>query len=120
MEYKLGNIISATSAFEEANTLAPEDVDVWLQWSLVYFEQGDITKATDIISDGLNELPDNADLFYRMAIYLLDSGKVKEAFNYLENALILNFDGHKVLFDFFPNADAQKALYKIINQFKQD
>jgi len=27
-------------------------------------------------------------------------GEIKEAFNYLENALILDFEGHTVLFDF--------------------
>jgi hypothetical protein len=32
-----------------------------------------------------------------MTIYLIEAGNYKEAFNYLENALILDFDGHATL-----------------------
>jgi hypothetical protein len=38
----------------------------------------------------------------------------------LENALILDFDGHTALFDFFPKIETQKALYKIIEQFRKE
>ena len=47
-------------------------------------------------------------------------GKFKEAFNYLENALILDFDNHTVLFEFFPELETQKALFKIIDQFRKE
>jgi hypothetical protein len=53
-------------------------------------------------------------------VYLINSGKFKEAFNYLENALILDFDGHLTLFEFFPQLETQKALYKIIEQFRKE
>jgi lipoprotein NlpI len=69
---------------------------------------------------GMGERPDEPEFFYRMTVYLIEAGKFKEAFNYLENALILNFDGHAVLFDFFPKAESQKALYKIIDQFRKE
>jgi hypothetical protein len=55
-----------------------------------------------------------------MAAYLIEAGQFKEAFNYLENALILNFEGHTVLFDFFPKPETQKALFKIIDQFRKE
>ena len=48
------------------------------------------------------------------------NGSFKEAFNYLENALILDFDGHTALFDFFPKIETQKALHKIIEQFRKE
>ena len=66
------------------------------------------------------ERADEPEFFYRIAVYLIEAGKFKEAFNYLENALILNIEGHTVLFDFFPKAETQKALYKIIDQFRKD
>jgi len=86
---------------------------------LIYFEQGEHNKAIDLLFDALKELPKNADLHYRLTVYMLDAGRVKEAFNSLETALILNFDGHTAIFDFFPKPEAQKALYKIINQFRK-
>ena len=54
------------------------------------------------------------------SVYLIESGRFKEAFNYLENALILDFDGHNTLFDFFTKIETQKALYKIIEQLRKD
>jgi hypothetical protein len=55
-----------------------------------------------------------------MTVYLIEAGQYKEAFNYLENALILDFDGHSMLFEFFPKVETQKALYKIIEQFRKE
>jgi hypothetical protein len=68
----------------------------------------------------MSELPDEPEFFYRMTVYLIEAGKFKEALNYLENALILNFEGHTMLFDFFPKIETQKALYKIIEQFRKE
>jgi len=36
-----------------------------------------------------------------MTVYLIEAGKFKEAFNYLENALILDFEGHNRFVRFF-------------------
>jgi tetratricopeptide (TPR) repeat protein len=119
-EFKIGNTISSISAYEEASNLGPEDKEVWLNWSFIYYEQGAHEKAIDVLLQGMGEIPDEPEFFYRMTVYLIEAGKFKEAFNYLENALILNFDGHSVLFDFFPKAESQKALYKVIDQFRKE
>ncbi|MEJ0033265.1 MAG: tetratricopeptide repeat protein [Bacteroidota bacterium] len=118
--FKIGNTISAISAYEEACHLTPDDKEIWLNWSFIYFEQGAHEKAIDIITQGLDELPEESELYYRITAYLIEAGQFKEAFNYLENALILNFEGHSALFDFFPKAETQKALFKIIDQFRKD
>ena len=55
---------------------------------------------------------------YRMVVYQISAGRYKEAFAYLENALILDFENHEVLFDFFPKIETQKALFKIIDQHR--
>jgi tetratricopeptide (TPR) repeat protein len=74
----------------------------------------------NVLLEGFDELPDNAELYYRMTVYLIEAGKFKEAFNYLENALILDFDGHATLYEFFPQIETQKALFKIIEQFRKE
>ncbi|MDZ7608704.1 MAG: hypothetical protein U5K79_24670 [Cyclobacteriaceae bacterium] len=74
----------------------------------------------NVIIQALNEIPDSAELYYRATAYLLAIGKYKEAYNHLENALILDFDKHISLFEFIPKLETQKALYKIIDQFRQD
>jgi tetratricopeptide (TPR) repeat protein len=119
-EFKVGNIISSLDAYEEASKLDSTDKEIWLNWSFIYYEQGDYQKAIDTLVPGFTEVPDDAELFYRITVYLIEAGRFKEAFNYLENALILNFDGHAMLFDFFPQIETQKALYKIIEQFRKE
>jgi tetratricopeptide (TPR) repeat protein len=119
-EFHVGNTVSSLDAYEEACLLDPEDKEVWLNWSYIYYEQGEYEKAIELLLDGLDELPDEPRFFYRLTAYLISAGKYKEAFNYLENALILDFDGHTELYEFFPKLETQKALFRIIEQFRKD
>jgi tetratricopeptide (TPR) repeat protein len=95
-------------------------MDIWLKWSQIYYEQGDFEKAIEIILKGIDELPETSELYYRATAYLIAAGKYKQAFNYLENALILNFENHTVLLEFFPKLQTQKALFKIIDQYRKE
>jgi tetratricopeptide (TPR) repeat protein len=113
-------VVSSLEAYEQASQLEPGNPEVWLNWSFVLYEQGDYTRAIDLIEEGIEELPDEAELYYRATAYLIHSGKYKEAFHYLESALILDFDLHTVLFEFFPEMETQKALYKIIDQYRYE
>ncbi len=58
-------------------------------------------------------------MYYRLVVYLIKTGKYKEAFSYLENALTLNFERHEILYELMPEIKHQKAIYKIIAQFKE-
>jgi tetratricopeptide (TPR) repeat protein len=118
-EYKTGNITSCLEAYQEACILDPLNPEVWKNWSFVHFESGNFVEAYDLILAGLEEIPDDADLHYRAVIYLINAGNYKEGFNYLENALILDFEKHHVLFEFFPRLETQKALFKIIDQYRK-
>ena len=119
-EYHVGNLVSSLDAYEEASMLNPEDLEIILDWSYVYYEQGEYQKALDIILNSLSDLPDEADLYYRATAYLLALGKYKEAYNQLENALVLNYDKHVDLLEFFPKLETQKALFRIIDQFRKN
>jgi hypothetical protein len=68
----------------------------------------------------MEEIPHESEFFYRMTAYLIEAGKFKEAMHYLENGLILNFEGHTQLFDFFPKPETQKALFKLIEQYRKE
>jgi predicted Zn-dependent protease len=118
-ERELGNIASSGEAFEEASLLNPACLEIWQDWSYLYFEQADFDQAISVAMSGLEEFPDNPDLFYYVTAYLISAGQYKEAFNYLENALTLDFDKHEILYDFFPKLETQKALFKIIDQYRK-
>jgi tetratricopeptide (TPR) repeat protein len=83
------------------------------------YEQGNYDEATDIILNAIELQPDEAELYYRACAYLLSAGKYREAYNYLENALILDFEKHKLLFEFFPELESQRALARLIDQYRK-
>ena len=104
----------------KALKINPSDINLSLDFSLIYYESGDIDRAISIIKDAIQEIPDESLLYYRLVIYLMDAGKYKESINVLESALSLNFDNHEVLFDFVPNFETQSALIRIINQYRKN
>ncbi len=120
VEFQVGNLVSSLDAYEEASMLNPEDLGTLLDWSFVYYEQGEFEKALDIILNALNEIPEEAELYYRATAYLLAVGKYKEAYNHLENGLVLNYDKHIDLLEFIPKLETQKALFRIIEQFRKN
>lgn len=117
-EYEFGNLFSAIDAYQNAAELDPFNANIWLNWSFVYHEQGNSEKALNVIEEGLEELPDDSSLLYRQIAYLMSMGSYKEAFNRLEIALALHYDQHILLYDFFDDLEVQKALFKIIQQYK--
>ena len=48
-EYHVGNLVSSIDAYEEASMLDPEDLEIILDWSYVYYEQGEHEKALEIV-----------------------------------------------------------------------
>jgi len=67
----------------------------------------------------IDEFPELAELYYRCAIFLIKGGQFKEAFHFLESGLLLDYDKHEIIFEFFPNLDTQKAIFKLIQQYKK-
>jgi tetratricopeptide (TPR) repeat protein len=118
-ETKLGNTVSADEAYQKAVELDPIVADFWLNWSLLYFDNQDYVQAMEIIEDAISELPEEADLYYRACVYLLYDTQFKKAYDYLQEALILDFDGHEQLYDYFSNLDTLKALQRIIDQYRK-
>jgi tetratricopeptide (TPR) repeat protein len=118
-EWKTGNVISAIEAYQHASHLNPANPQTWLDWSGAYREQGDYNQAIGLLKSGLEECPAHADLYYRMCLYHIEAGKYQQSFSYLENALILDFDRHTVLYEWIEDINIQKALFKIISQYQR-
>jgi tetratricopeptide (TPR) repeat protein len=117
-ESKLGNPVAAHEAYQLAIELEPFMVDYWLNWSLLYFDNADYAMAYEVIKDAIEELPTEADLHYRACVYLLYDGKINQAISYLEEALILDYDGHEQLYDYFSNLETLKTIQKIIDNYR--
>ncbi len=118
-EAKLGNIVSADEAYQKAVELDCIVADFWLNWSLLYFDNQEYIKAIEIMEDAMMELPEEADLYYRACVYYMYDGKYKKAYEYLQEALTLDFEGHEQLYDYFSNLDTLKALQRMIDQYRK-
>ncbi len=56
-EAKMGNIVSALEAYAEASEMDPENPQVWLDWSNVYYEQGDFPTSSGYRGGGTGRMP---------------------------------------------------------------
>ena len=117
-EYETGNIVAAMEAYDEAADLNAQNPDVWLDWSFSYYDIGDYERAISLITSGIEEVPEDAELYYRAVVYMLEAGHYGEAVTNLEHALILDYDKHTLLYDFFPDLHKQKTIFKIIERFR--
>jgi tetratricopeptide (TPR) repeat protein len=115
----LGSLVSALEAYQKAAELDPQNTEAWIKWSVLNHEQGNYDDAANLMLSAIDELPEESELYYRASIYLIKAGKYREAFNYLETGLILNFDGHEIMFEYFKNLETQKAIYRIIEQYQK-
>lgn len=118
-EYKIGNVVSALEMYNSLVEIEYDNISAWLDFSFIYYEQGDEGKSIELVLEAIEFNPKEAELHYRVAAYYIEAGNYKEAFTYLENALILDYEKHTVLFEFFPELEKQKALMKIIDQFNR-
>ncbi len=117
-EYAVGIVFSSVEAYEKCIALAPGNYKIWLNYSLVYFDEEEYEKALDILKDGIEEIPENAILQYYAVAYLIKQGLYQEAFKYLENALNLDFEKHTLLFEFFKELEIQKLIYKVVRHYR--
>ncbi|AIZ64793.1 hypothetical protein PK28_15935 [Hymenobacter sp. DG25B] len=118
-EYQVGNIVSAIECYDKATQVAPDNKDAWLNWSIILYEQGNYDGAIDLMRNAVEIQPAEAELHYRLCAYLLAAGRYREAYECLENALVLDFDKHRLLFDYFPELESQRALARLIDQYRK-
>jgi tetratricopeptide (TPR) repeat protein len=119
VEAYLGNTISADEAYQKSIELDSFFAPTWVKWAQLHYDLEDFEKSADIMLSAIDELPEEADFYYRSAIFLIKAGQFKEAFHFLESGLILDYDQHVIMFEYFPNLETQKAIFKLIQQYKK-
>ena len=95
----------------------PVDVEAWLDFSTVLYEQGKLLEASETISDAIKNNPDAAELYYRMVAYLFALGKKNDALLYLETALVTDPEKHYILFEYLPQLQDNSSIVDVINRY---
>ncbi|MNI68202.1 Anaphase-promoting complex, cyclosome, subunit 3 [compost metagenome] len=95
----------------------PTDIDAWLDYSSILFEQSKIEEAINVISDAITQNPNAAELYYRVVAYLFANGQYNEALNFLELGLATDPDKHHILFDYLPQLQGNQIITEIVKKY---
>ena len=117
-EYKVGNEFSAQEALQKAIQLNPEDPQLFEDWASMLLEDGEPAAALQLLRCGISENPLSPVLQYQFAAIAFQLGKAKEAREYLENALVLDYDARFVLFQYNPELKKLPFITDLITFYK--
>ncbi|MCP4551651.1 MAG: hypothetical protein GY834_06335, partial [Bacteroidetes bacterium] len=90
-----------------------------LDYSHIYTLEQDMTQAINIIQQGIKLQEKNANLLFRLASYLIKNGQIIEGYLSFEMGLQLDFQKHKLVFDYHPHLLTDPNLIQIIEDFKE-
>jgi tetratricopeptide (TPR) repeat protein len=114
---EIAELDKAEHYFQKSTEVAPEESLYWLQFVSFLMKSDNIEKALNVLDDAEN-CTFSPGLIYCRATCLLILNKRKEAFKVLEEALVENFEMHKVIFELGPQFSDDSEVHSIINYFK--
>ncbi|MBP6387108.1 MAG: tetratricopeptide repeat protein [Pseudarcicella sp.] len=116
----IGNNISANEAYQHTTDNDPACMEAWIKWGNFHYNLEEYNLAASKMITAMEELPQVADFYYRAAIYLIKANNFKDAFFYLETGLILDFDKHEIMYEYFKSVESQKLIFKLVDRFKTE
>ena len=117
-EYQVGNILSAYEALDRAFELEDTNIDDIRHWALQLSDDNRSDKALEVLARGLQAVPRAVELAYLYAAIAFRVGRSNEAFVILENALMADFDKHKLLYDYCPEIVNIRTIQELITQYR--
>ena len=119
IQVKLQKIAEGIESYRKVIELEPEDPEIWLELAGVYGDQGDFLKASDTLTEGMKWHDQNPDFRYGLANYLLKDGKTKQAYEMLETALGMDYNGYQRMFKSFPDLSENPEINGIIEGYNK-
>ena len=113
----MGQIDQSVEAYYKVLEYNPLDIEAWLDFSTVLYEQGKLVEASETMADAIKNNPDAAELYYRMVAYLFALGESKDAIVYLETALTTDPEKHYILFEYLPQLQDNGLIIEVINKY---
>src|SRR5690606_29038767 len=98
----------------------PTDIEAWLDFSSIYFEQKKYQEAIETMSEAIKCNPESAELYYRLVAYLFANGQYNDALNFLELGLAISPEKHYILFDYLPQLQGNQIIVDIIKKYSSD
>ncbi len=111
--FELGDIEKAETNFKIALELAPEEIQIWMQYTGFLIE-------TDRVDDALEKLQEaeeysvGAEILYCRIACLFALGRRQEAFYWLGEALTEDFEMHRSLYEMMPSLEHDPEVISLI------
>jgi tetratricopeptide (TPR) repeat protein len=117
-EFRLGNAVSAFDALMKAFRFDQSNGTIWSTWACRMDESGDTEAAYYLLQQGMIIHLENSRLFYHAALLAFKLNYSAEAYSLLENALLMDFDGHIVLHELSPEVASLRPIRELIAQYR--
>lgn len=115
---KCNMIDKAENSYQTSLKIATNIPEAYLDYANMLSELKRYKEAIDLLMDAIVSCPESKDLFeYRLAAYLFTNGQQNEALGYLEDALQLNYNGHKDLMAYCPDLLNRTEVVKLIENY---
>ena len=106
----------ADACYRQAVTINPDDSQYWVKWAVFLLDTGRATEALNVLEEGDID-DDSAELMYCRTACLFAAGKRQEACYWLGEALLENFDGHRLLFTILPDLEQDPDVLSLISTY---
>ena len=116
--YELGDLDYAIELYSKAIDIRPNSRDAWLALARTLLESGMYRDSFAILDDACEEFDDPADVIYVKSAYCFLIGNKKESLLNLEQALLIDFKLHPILFEIAPPMEKDRAVQQLLNQYR--
>ncbi len=117
--YMLGDMASATEAFNRAIELAPEMSEYWVRLITFLMDEEQYEAALENLNDAfLNTY--GTELLYCHAAYCFRTGNRKEGMNLLQGAMSENYTMHSSFLDICPDLGEDNEVMSFISAYRAE
>ncbi len=110
---ELGDLKKAETNFKKAIDLAPDQIEYWMQYTSFLIEYNRMEEALHTLEEA-EDFALGTELLYCRIACLFALGHRQEAFYWLGEALLEDFDMHSVLFGLMPTLESDSEVIAVI------
>ncbi|MCO6479814.1 MAG: tetratricopeptide repeat protein [Phaeodactylibacter sp.] len=114
--WKTERMEEAADCFRQAVEANPEEINTWVHLAAFFLATGQAEAALESVELGIEET-ESTELLYCRAACLIQAGRRQEAFFWLGEALLEDYEAHPLLFSLLPHLKEDKDVVSLISAY---
>jgi tetratricopeptide (TPR) repeat protein len=110
--------LRALEVFERLFQLDTNTKQNWINLATAYFNVEDFRKAFQVMNEAQVKFEGESDILYIKSVFYFQVGNRHDALINLEKGLLMNFDGHVMIFDMDDTLLEDDAVLQVIEQYR--